>query len=621
MTAINPALWQPADGISLEENADFAVRSDKNLLVSAGPGSGKTEMLAQKAAFLLSTQKEPVRRKILAISFKKDAAANLFDRVVLRCGEEGRRWFVSRTYDAFAKSILDHFRLALPEELRPRANYRLGNEAGALGVLSAIGLRNWQSETLAEYVRSLDFRSVKRQSSLKNDDLIVWRALANGVDDQGPYLTYQMVMRLATHIVQCNRMIREAIRCAFSHVMLDEFQDTTDAQYDLLNACFSGRTGGITAVGDEDQRIMEWAGANPEIFDHFCEDYKAIRKNLICNHRSLPRIVRIQREISQRLHGTAGQKVEGDVDFGVDSGVVKLIESDDELLEAERVANEIRQDLQGGLKPREIGLLCRMRVDNFLGPIKKALSAVGVEVRDESSLQDLLKAPLIRLFLDVFSLSLDKNQGRVRNGLNSLLMELRGVNPENHKEVRKCIDNVAVLVRECAQIVKNPVDSGQFRSLVGLIMQCFGKDKVQQHFDEYKEVDKFSQQTKEFYYNFESLLNSTKGSFSAAFRKFTGEDVVPLMTIHKSKGLEFESVYFLGLEDRKFFKMHESPDAETRTFYVALSRAKRKLVFTYCAKRYLQLQSHDEISPLYDVLKTSGIAEIVRCSYRNDCPA
>jgi len=113
---IAPDKWRPVAGISLEPNAEEAVRSDHNCLVVAGPGAGKTELLAQRACYLLETGLCPEPRMILAISFKRDAAKNLADRVERRCGKELARRFCSLTYDAFAKSLVDRFMLGLPEE-------------------------------------------------------------------------------------------------------------------------------------------------------------------------------------------------------------------------------------------------------------------------------------------------------------------------------------------------------------------------------------------------------------------------------------------------------------------------------------------------------------------------
>lgn len=95
------------------------------MLVVAGPGAGKTELLAQRASYLLQTGECPSPYRILAISFKRDAAENLKARVILRCGRESAARLDSMTYDAFAKDILDRFRLSLPATCRPSSNYRI----------------------------------------------------------------------------------------------------------------------------------------------------------------------------------------------------------------------------------------------------------------------------------------------------------------------------------------------------------------------------------------------------------------------------------------------------------------------------------------------------------------
>lgn len=95
--------WIPADGFVLEPNALDTVKSEQNTLVIAGPGAGKTELLAQRACFLLETNQCPYPKKILAISFKRDAAYNLKERVLKRCGSDLAVRFESMTFDAFAK--------------------------------------------------------------------------------------------------------------------------------------------------------------------------------------------------------------------------------------------------------------------------------------------------------------------------------------------------------------------------------------------------------------------------------------------------------------------------------------------------------------------------------------
>lgn len=107
--------WMPSGGICLEQAATDAVLCEENALVIAGPGAGKTELLAQKAGYLFTTNLCKTPRRILAISFKKDAADNLKERIVDRYGERYKKRFMSLTYDAFFKSVLDRFYRALPE--------------------------------------------------------------------------------------------------------------------------------------------------------------------------------------------------------------------------------------------------------------------------------------------------------------------------------------------------------------------------------------------------------------------------------------------------------------------------------------------------------------------------
>ena len=119
--------WIPSGGISLELAATNAVLCEENALVIAGPGAGKTELLAQKAGFLFTTNSCREPRRILAISFKKDAADNLKERIVARYGERYKNRFMSLTYDAFFKSILDRFYRALPERYVVNPRYEIAD--------------------------------------------------------------------------------------------------------------------------------------------------------------------------------------------------------------------------------------------------------------------------------------------------------------------------------------------------------------------------------------------------------------------------------------------------------------------------------------------------------------
>jgi DNA helicase II / ATP-dependent DNA helicase PcrA len=123
--ALRPDEWRPVDVPELEPAVEEAVRASFNAVVVAGPGAGKTELLAQRACYLLQTDLCPAPRRILAISFKRDAARNLTERVAKRSDHELVRRFDSMTFDAFAKRLVDRFSRALPPRWRPSEDYKI----------------------------------------------------------------------------------------------------------------------------------------------------------------------------------------------------------------------------------------------------------------------------------------------------------------------------------------------------------------------------------------------------------------------------------------------------------------------------------------------------------------
>ena len=229
MSIISIIDWKPVD-LELTPEALLIVKSNENLFVIAGPGAGKTEIMAQRVCFLLQTGVCSFPFRILGLSFKRDADSNLRERVLKRCGRKLAAQFDSFTNDAFAKSLLDRFRLGLPEWIRPYPNYKIANREG---------------EEIEQEV-----------------------------------LNFKEITNLVIKLFQYNKPILNAIRSTYKYVLLDEFQDTTDLQYKLIKIAFKDSNSILTAVGDNKQQIMCWAGAIPEIFQRFEKDFNGKKKYL-----------------------------------------------------------------------------------------------------------------------------------------------------------------------------------------------------------------------------------------------------------------------------------------------------------------------------------------------------
>ncbi|HEO7336525.1 TPA: ATP-binding domain-containing protein, partial [Streptococcus agalactiae] len=115
--------------------------------------------------------------------------------------------------------------------------------------------------------------------------------------------------------------------------------------------------------------------------------------------------------------------------------------------------------------------------------------------------------------------------------------------------------------------------------------------------------------------NFSKLLykeySQTQGEWLDIVSSFKDENSIPIMTIHKSKGLEYEAVYFLGLEDSAFWNFNNQPEEDKSAFFVALSRAKSDLIFTYCRLRNNRSQNKRNINEIYSLLIQSSLVDVV----------
>src|SRR5687768_3270608 len=186
MSLVRPEDWRLQGVTDLELRAWEALRqTGRSVLVTAGAGAGKTEFLAQKATYLLQTGLCPAPQRILAISFKRDAARNLAERVARRCPPEQARRFNSYTFDAFAKSLVDRFRAAIPEPYRPPAEYRIvmPDSRDYNEFLDAYEIRGVNAKQLENAIARRRLPASDRGSELQRAVAEYWRVQYNEHDD------------------------------------------------------------------------------------------------------------------------------------------------------------------------------------------------------------------------------------------------------------------------------------------------------------------------------------------------------------------------------------------------------------------------------------------------------
>lgn len=520
--------WQPADGLTLEPNALRAVKEhERCLALTAGPGAGKTEMLAQRADFLLRTGTCRYPKRILAISFKVDASRNLKERVERRCGANLASRFDSYTFHAFAKRIIDRFRLVLTGKDALDAGYNI-----------------------------VDKKHGPSRVQIEFGDLV----------------------RLAIQILQTSRIARNAIRQTYSDVFLDEFQDCTNLQYDLVKLAFQGTQIRLTAVGDTKQKIMSWAGALDGIFQSFADDFNAVPLNMYRNFRSKPQLLRVQNEIIRTLDPAS---VMPDEQLDGDEGEVYAWRFENSQQEAVYLADLINGWINTEqLPPAEIAVLVSKQLDLYADHLMAELEARGIPYRNEQQMQDITVEPAARLIVDYLSCLYGQREPKAWIRLMNQLIPF--ADDEIQSSERKDLDRLLKKHRKEAAIAElsNSPFSGWWE-FVRAFLKHIGFETLVALSPDYESRKRLLEVVRDTRVRIEDLLK-IEPNLPLTLGRFADDQAVRILTIHKSKGLEFDSVVIIAVEKEIFFG---NKDENRCAFFVGVSRAKRRLVLTHAEQR------------------------------------
>jgi superfamily I DNA/RNA helicase len=521
--------WRPVDGLRLEPNALTAVTMpDQNVVVAAGPGAGKTELLVQRADFLLRTGACSYPRRILAISFKVDAARNLRDRVRTRSGGQYVARFDSFTFHAFAKGLIDNYRPALTGQNELRPDYRI------------------------------------------DPDMRI----------HGEQITFNDLVPLALEILASNRYARGALRQTYSHVFLDEFQDATRNQYEFVKAAFLDTDAVLTAVGDVKQRIMAWAGALDGIMKRFAEDFDATSLPLYQNFRSAPRLRRMQNRMIKQMDPDAASP---DEDLVGDEGVIQVLHFDSDIEEAAGVVDLVEGWLAGGVPPSEIAILVRQQSQQVTEALGDELHDRAIPYRNEQDSQDLTAEPVAALIFNFIRVVASDR----RPDAYAELMRVAARAVAADEAALQFDSQLKRLLREARVTVRDPIFAKggleAWRPIIADFLDHISRPVLTVLSPAYQQGSRLDDVIEEALEAFGEEL-AVDANPVEALKRLSELDAVRILTIHKCKGLEFDKVVVLGVEEELFWG---NPDAAMSEFFVAISRAKNELVLTHVDFRAL----------------------------------
>lgn len=568
-------------------------------LILAGAGSGKTRVLTSKIIYLIK-EKRVDPYNILAITFTNKAANEMKARVQKTC-EKDTPWMM--TFHSFCARILriEGKYIKIPQ------NFVIYDEDDSVAAVK---------QAIKILDKNISFKpySVKATiSEVKNENINEFEYVnfARGFYQEtvsNIYLLYQKILRennaldfddlllLTNKLFATCPEIAQKYQNRFKYVLIDEYQDTNTAQY-ILSKHLAKKWRNITIVGDAAQSIYSWRGADFHNLMNFKEDFKGAKIfNLEENFRSTKDILDAANLIIREnkthpvLHLFTKQ---------LGGEKIQFFMCDDEKEEAEAVIHlsALRQRMLEKTNPendRKVAILYRTNAQSRAleeALLKKNVPYQlfgGVKFYERKEIKDLIS--YLRLVANskdsVSRLRIEKiGKGRAKK-----FEEYRASVGENSSEIPtiELLDSVIKTTDYLSMF--DPDDEDDFMRL--------------ENIKELKTVAKEFPQINEFLENIALLEGSRSNQkFFLSDNSSTSPSLpILLMTLHSAKGLEFDTVFMVGMEEGIFPHQRSLLDSqqleeERRLCYVGITRAKRKLYFTYAkARTYLGSYSRNEKS-------------------------
>ncbi|WP_218084755.1 DNA helicase PcrA [Staphylococcus haemolyticus] len=620
---------------NMNKEQSEAVRTTEGpLLIMAGAGSGKTRVLTHRIAYLLD-EKDVSPYNILAITFTNKAAKEMKERVEQLVGEEAQVIWMSTFHsmcvrilrrDADRIGIERNFTIIDPTDQKSVIKDVLKNEnidskrfeprmfIGAISNLKnelktpedAINEANDFHSQMVATVYSGYQRQLTRNEALDFDDLIM--------------KTIQLFERIPDAL--------EYYQNKFQYIHVDEYQDTNKAQYTLVKLLAS-KFKNLCVVGDSDQSIYGWRGADIQNILSFEEDYPDAKTIFLeQNYRSTKTILTAANEV---IKHNSERKPKGLWTANTGGEKIKYYEAMTERDEAEYVVREIMKHRKAGKDYSDMAILYRTNAqsrvleETFMKSNLPYTMVGGQKFYDRKEIKDLLS------YLRVVANSNDEiSLQRIIN------VPKRGIGPSSVEKIQRYANynNISMfdalaevdfiglskkVTQECIkfyELIQNLIKEQEFLEVSEIVVEILDKsgyrdmlerEQTLESRSRLENIDEFMSVPKDYEENTpleeQSLINFlTDLSLVADIDEAQIESGVTLMTMHSAKGLEFPIVFLMGMEESLFPHIraiksdddHEMEE-ERRICYVAITRAEEVLYITHATSRMLYGRSQSNM--------------------------
>ncbi len=597
-----------------------------NMLVLAGAGSGKTRVLVHRIAWLLSVE-HASPFSVMAVTFTNKAAAEMRHRIENLIGtSQGGMWI--GTFHSLAHRLLraHHLDANLPQDfqiLDSEDQHRLIKR-----IVKAMNLddKQWPARQGMWYINGKKDEGLRPQhiesygNPVEATWLRIYQAYQEACDRAGLVDFAELLLR--AHELWLNKpQILQHYRDRFTNILVDEFQDTNSIQYAWIRL-LAGDSGKVMIVGDDDQSIYGWRGAQVENIQRFLKDFPAAKTiRLEQNYRSTSNILKAANALIAHNNDRLGKNLWTE---GSEGEPISLYSAFNELDEARYVVSRIKHWLDNGGALKECAILYRSNAQSRV--LEEALLQASIPYRIYGG-QRFFERQEIKDALSYLRLVANRNDDsafeRVVN------TPTRGIGDRTLDVVRQMArDQQKTLWESSLMLIQEKVLAGRAASALQRFIELidaletetqemplhiqtdriirdsglwamYQQEKGEKAQARIENLEELVTATRQFSYQDEDedLMPLQAFLSHAALEAGEGQadayqDSAHLMTLHSAKGLEFPQVFIVGMEEGMFpsqMSIEEGGrlEEERRLAYVGVTRAMEKLTLTYAESRRL----------------------------------
>lgn len=600
------------------------------VMIVAGAGSGKTRVITYRVAHLITKGTDPFN--ILVLTFTNKAAKSMQERIFEVVGPEAKNCWMGTFHAVFAKILrVEADKIGYP------TNFTIYDTDDSKGLIRSI-LKELQLDdklynanfvynrisnaknnliSSAEYVQSEHIQSEDRASG-RGQLGEIYQAYTQRCFKAGA-MDFDDLLFKTNVLLKEHPDVLYKYQNRFKYIMVDEYQDTNFSQY-LIVKKLAAITENICVVGDDAQSIYAFRGANIQNILNFEKDYPDLKVfKLEQNYRSTQNIVEVANSVIANNKNQLQKTVFSEKEQGEKIKVLRAF-SDNE--EGKIIAENIAQThASEGLNYRKFAILYRTNAQSRA--MEEALRKLGIPYKIYGG-QSFYQRKEIKDLIAYFRLTFNPNDEEAlkrvinypRRGIGETSIERIIVAADQHQKTlweiithastyldgrsATPIANFALLIQSFQALAKSNTayDTALHIAQHSTLLKELYEDKSVEGLSRYENIQELLNGIKEFSER-EDIEERGLDVFMQDIALLTNDDkdkdpnadTVSLMTIHSAKGLEFSQVFVVGLEENLFpsqlsLNSRTDLEEERRLFYVAITRAEKKLTLSYATSRY-----------------------------------